>query len=59
MSVIEQLRQRIETSYLTQIELSDRTEVSARVISKFVTGDRGINNRAMDKLCKFFKLELK
>ena len=47
-TLTEQLREAIEAAGVTRYEISKQTGVSQSALSKFVLGQRGLSNKAMD-----------
>ncbi len=57
-SVVDQLRQAIVDSGLTQYRIAKDTGVPQPVVNRFVSGERGITLDTAAKLCKYLRLRL-
>ena len=58
-TVSEQLLREIKTCGVTRYRISQETGIEESVLSRFVTGKRGLSMEAIDKLAAYFELELK
>lgn len=54
----EVLRHAIETSGKTRYRISVDTGISESVLSRFVSGERGLSMEAIDVLLKYLELEV-
>ena len=57
-SLVDQLRQAIVDSGLTQYRIAKDTGVPQPVVNRFVSGERGITLETAGKLCKYLRLRL-
>ena len=57
-TLTEQLREAIETADVTRYEISKQTGVSQPTLSKFVLGQRGLSNKAMDAVGEYLGLSI-
>ena len=57
-TLTEQLREVIETADVTRYEISKQTGVSQPTLSKFVLGQRGLSNKAMDAVGEYLGLSI-
>lgn len=58
-TISEQLLREIKTCGITRYRISQDTGIEESVLSRFVTGKRGLGMEAIDKLAVYFGLELK
>jgi len=58
LTVSEQLIHAIQTCGKSQRELSRETGIASSTISRFVVGERTINDQIFSELCEYFDLEL-
>ncbi len=54
----EQLRQAILDAGETRYAICKATGIGQDVLSRFMSGERGLSNRVMDRLGEYLKLEL-
>ncbi|HTV49206.1 MAG TPA: helix-turn-helix transcriptional regulator [Phycisphaerae bacterium] len=59
MNIGEQLKFYIRKSRITQAELARQTGIQESAISRFLTGERGLDLVSIEKLAKYFRLELR
>jgi transcriptional regulator with XRE-family HTH domain len=57
-TLTEQLREAIETAGVTRYEIAKQTGVSQSALSKFVLGQRGLSNKAMDAVGEYLGLAI-
>ena len=57
-SISEQLRDAIEASGETRYRISQETGISQSMLSRFVSGERGLTSTAIDTLGEYLDLEL-
>lgn len=57
-TLTEQLREAIETAGVTRYEIAKQTGVSQAALSKFVLGQRGLSNKAMDAVGEYLGLSI-
>ena len=55
----KQLQQEIDRTYLSMREIAEKSGVDAGQISRFLNEERALGGKAIDKLCKYLKLELR
>ena len=55
-TLTEQLREAIETAGVTRYEIAKQTGVGQAALSKFVLGQRGLSNKAMDAVGEYLGL---
>jgi transcriptional regulator with XRE-family HTH domain len=58
MNVSETLRLAVEQSGMTRYVIAKETGIAQSMLSRFVTGRRGLSLDAVDRLSAFLKLEL-
>lgn len=58
MGIKKQLRQAIINSGLSHNQLWKESGVRQQVISRFVSGERGLTLSSAERLCNYFQLEL-
>jgi transcriptional regulator with XRE-family HTH domain len=58
MTLTEQIRRKIETCGQSQYEIAKKTGISYPAINRFVTGERGMGLKTLDKLCKYLKINI-
>lgn len=58
-TITEQIRQAILDCGESRYSISKQTEISEPVLSRFVSGERGMSLKALDKLCEHLKLEVR
>ncbi len=60
MDVTEQLRRTIEASGQTHYRIAKESGVDSRTLDRFIDGtQQEIRSGTIDKLCRYFKLELR
>jgi len=59
VNIGEQLKFYIRKSRITQAELARQTGIQESAISRFLTGERGLDLVSIEKLAKYFRLELR
>ena len=57
-TLTEQLREAIETAGVSRYRIAKETGVSAAALSKFVLGQRGLSNKAMDAVGEYLGLSI-
>jgi transcriptional regulator with XRE-family HTH domain len=57
-TIIDQLQRAILKSGETEYAIAKGSGVSQSVLSRFVSGERGISLETASKLCEYLKLEL-
>ena len=57
-TVTEQLREAILSSDQSQLQIAKATHIPQPVINRFVRAERGISDKALDKLCRYLGLHL-
>jgi cyanate lyase len=57
-TLTEQLREAIETAGVTRYEIAKQTGVGQAALSKFVLGQRGLSNKAMDAVGEYLGLAI-
>jgi plasmid maintenance system antidote protein VapI len=57
-SVTDQLRDAIENCGLSQLQIAKAADVHQAALNRFVRRERGLTDRAIDKLCKYFGMRL-
>lgn len=57
--MVQTLVELILKSDKSQAEIARKCLISETKFNKFVNGEKTINSDEVDRLCKFFKLELK
>jgi len=57
-TLTEQLREAIEAAGVSRYRISKETGVSAAALSKFVLGQRGLSNKAMDAVGEYLGLAI-
>lgn len=58
MNVSETLRRAVERSGMSRYVIAKETGIAQSMLSRFVTGRRGLSLDAVDRLAAFLKLEL-
>lgn len=58
MNVSETLRRAVEQSGMSRYVIAKETGIAQSMLSRFVTGRRGLSLDAVDRLAAFLKLEL-
>ena len=58
MNVSESLRRAVEQSGMSRYVIAKETGIAQSMLSRFVTGRRGLSLEAVDRLAAFLKLEL-
>jgi hypothetical protein len=54
----DQLRQAVRDAGCSRYAISKETGIDQSVLSKFVTGERGLSSDSADLLCEFLELDL-
>ncbi|RLS30087.1 MAG: XRE family transcriptional regulator [Planctomycetota bacterium] len=57
-SIIDQLRQAIESADVSRYEIARQTGVAQQTLSKFVLRERGISLAGLDAVAEYLGLEL-
>jgi hypothetical protein len=57
-TVSERIRQTIETADVTRYRIAQETRFEQSALSRFMSGERGLSQEAIDGLAEFFGLEL-
>jgi transcriptional regulator with XRE-family HTH domain len=57
-TLTEQLREAIETAGVSRYQISKATGISQPALSKFVLGQRGLSNKAMDAIGEYLGLSI-
>jgi len=57
-SIVDQLRQAMLDSGLTQYRIAKDTGVPQPVVNRFISGERGITLETAAKLCDYLRLRL-
>lgn len=58
VKVSERLRKAIERSGMSRYEIARRSGVEQSSLSRFVNGERGLSQEAIDAICALFGLRL-
>jgi transcriptional regulator with XRE-family HTH domain len=57
-TVSERIRQAVETADVSRYRIALETGIEQSALSRFVSGERGLSQEAIDALAEFFGLEL-
>ena len=57
-SVSSRIREAIEKAEVTRYRIAQETGIQQSALSRFVSGERGLSQEAIDALAEFFGLEL-
>ncbi len=56
--VSDQLRRLVDTSGMSRYEIAKRTGIDPSALSRFMSGERGLSTKALDKLGQLLDLEV-
>ena len=57
-TVSVRIRKAIETADVTRYRIAQETEIEQSALSRFMSGERGLSQEAIDTLAEYFDLEL-
>jgi transcriptional regulator with XRE-family HTH domain len=57
-TVSNRIRKAIEAADVTRYRIAQETGIEQSALSRFMTGERGLSQEAIDALAEFFDLEL-
>jgi transcriptional regulator with XRE-family HTH domain len=58
MAVSDELRKAVETCGMSRYRIARELGVSESTLSRFMSGERGLTLKTLDKLCEFLGLQL-
>jgi transcriptional regulator with XRE-family HTH domain len=59
VGIVDTLKQSIERANVSRYEISKQTGIEQSTLSRFMSGERKPSIDAIERLCKYFNLELR